>query len=89
MKILQDRAEDLAAAEAEEASGAAEALAEAAVEAAASAVEAASTEDTTVAFTADPLIITIITAAFGFSGPGTITTVAAITEAVASAAFLA
>jgi hypothetical protein len=82
MKIWQDRAEDLAAAEAEEASVAAEALAEAAV-------EAASTEDTTVAFTADPLIITIITAAFGFSGPGTITTVAAITEAVASAAFLA
>jgi hypothetical protein len=89
MKIWQDRAEDLAAAEAEEASVAAEALAEAAVAAAASAAVAASTEDTTAVSTVGIIITTIITAAFGFSGPGTITTVAAITEAVASAAFLA
>ena len=88
MKIWQDRAEDLAAAEAEEASVAAEALAEAAVEAAASAVEAASTEDTTVAFTEDRRIITIIIMAAGaFSDRGT--TTAAITAADASAAFSA
>ena len=87
MKIWQDRAEDLAAAEAEEASVAAEALAEAAVEAAASAVDFMA--DTMAVSTVGIIITTIIMAAFGFSGPGTITTVAAITEAVASAAFLA